>query len=530
MAVAIFKEKSLPIAWRIAISIIIASIVINAVSSSALIYINYKEEESQFLQRLEEIKTSHMISLANALWNFDSKQIKVQGAGINSLYFIGYVRISSDNKTLYESGVVSNDTENDHFLIPIEHNRRPIGELEIGFARDSILKDIIYSAKKMIVMQLVAALLLALLLFWRVHRIITRHLIELNRQLSSKEHNKDHNEHQFLTLHRMSYRDELSVLVDSFNQLTEEINEELLNKEEAQAALADTNNKLEQRVAERTQKLQDAIDELNNTLENLRNTQGQLIESEKLSSLGGMVAGVAHEINTPIGLCITTHSFIKDLFKEMRVRFDDGSISKANFTDFMHSMEESVDILSKNLERAAKLIKSFKHVSEDQAGEALRKFNLDEYLHEILSTLNPKLKTTRHSVSIHCPAHIELKGFPGALSQIVTNLVMNSLLHGFEGIEQGRITIEAEQQANKIIIIYSDNGIGLNTESQLKIFEPFYTTKRGYGGTGLGMHLVYNLVNQTLQGTIQLQQASQGCAFMITIPEKIEDHSQPLCI
>jgi C4-dicarboxylate-specific signal transduction histidine kinase len=523
MAVAFLKKKSLPIAWRIAMSIIIASIVINVISSSTLIYINYKEEEKQFIQRVEEIKTSHMTSLANALWHFDSKQIKVQGEGIHNLYYIGYVRISSDKNTLYESGIVSENPENDHFLIPISHNSRAIGELEVGFARDSILKDIIYSAKKMIIMQMVAGLLLALLLFWRVHRIITRHLIDLNRQLSTK---KESNDHQFLTLHRTNYKDELSALVGSFNQLTEEINEELLNKEEAQTALAETNNKLEQRVEERTQKLQGAIDELHKTLENLRSTQSQLIESEKLSSLGGMVAGVAHEINTPIGLCITTHSFIKDLFRDMKIHFDDGSISKGNFTDFMHNMEESVDILSKNLERAAKLIKSFKHVSEDQAGEALRKYNLDEYLQEILSTLNPKIRTTRHSVSIHCPDNIELEGFPGALSQIITNLVMNSLLHGFEGIEQGRITIEAEQQGNKVVILYSDDGIGLNKESQVKIFEPFYTTKRGYGGTGLGMHLVYNLVSQTLQGTIKLQQASQGCAFMITIPKTIEDLSQ----
>ncbi|MBL4796969.1 MAG: hypothetical protein JKY50_06125 [Oleispira sp.] len=527
MAVAIFNNKSLPIAWRIAMSIVIASVVINVISSSTLIYINYKEEEKQFFQRVEEIKTSHMTSLANALWHFDNKQIKVQGEGINSLYFIGYVRISSDNDTLYESGEVSNSPEDDHFLIPIEHNNRSIGELEVGFARDSILKDIIYSAKKMIVMQMIAGLLLALLLLWRVHRIVTRHLIDLNQQLS---HKKENNDHQFLTLHRASYRDELSALVDSFNQLTEEINEELLNKEEAQAALADTNNKLEQRVAERTQNLQDAIDELHNTLENLRNTQSQLIESEKLSSLGGMVAGVAHEINTPIGLCITTQSFIKDLFKDMKKRFDDGTISKSNFTDFMHAMEESVDILNKNLERAAKLIQSFKHVSEDQAGEALRKFDLSDYLYEILSTLNPKLKTTRHSVTIHCPDNIEMEGYPGALSQIITNLVMNSLLHGFEGIEQGRITIEAEQQIDKVIILYSDDGIGLNKESQAKIFDPFYTTKRGYGGTGLGMHLVYNLVNQALQGNIQLQQASHGCAFMITIPVKIVDPGQPTCI
>lgn len=521
----IFSNKSLPIAWRIAISIVIASILINAVSTASLIYINYKEEEQQFHQRVEEIQSSHMTSLANALWHFDNKQIKVQGAGIQNLYYIGYVRISSDGKTFYKSGQLSNNLEKDHFIIPIQHNKRVIGELEVGFARDTILQDIIHSAQQMIYMQILAGLLLASLLFWRVHRIVTRHLIDLNRQLGDK--GRQHN-HQHLSLQRRNVTDELSALVSSFNQLTDEINSELLSKETAQAQLAETNNLLEQRVEERTQNLQDAVDELHNTLENLQNTQDQLIESEKLSSLGGMVAGVAHEINTPIGLCITTHSFVKDLLVDMHKKFEDGSISKSNFNEFMVSMTDSIDILSKNLERAAKLIKSFKHVSEDQTGEALRRFNLHEYLNEILSTLNPKLRTTRHSVAINCPNNIELEGLPGALSQVITNLIMNSLLHGFEGIEQGRITIEAELQKNKVVLLYTDDGIGLTKESQQKIFEPFYTTKRGYGGTGLGMHLVYNLVSQTLQGSIQLQQASQGCAFIITIPTKIALDSHPI--
>jgi C4-dicarboxylate-specific signal transduction histidine kinase len=480
-----------------------------------LIYTNYKEEEKQFHTRVVEIQSSHMTSLANALWHFDSKQINVQGEGISNLYYIGYVRISSEDNTLYETGDISNSPQDDHFMIPIQHTSRVIGELEIGFARDSILESIIHSARKIIFMQILAGLLLAILLLWRVHHIITRHLMDLNRQLEEKT---SPDTHQFLSLNRDAYHDELSALVDSFNQLTNELNSELLNKETAQKALAETNNELEQRVTERTENLQEAIDELHNTLQNLRSTQSQLIESEKLSSLGGMVAGVAHEINTPIGLCITTHSFIKDLFRDINQHFEEGSISKNHFTEFMRSMEESVDILSKNLERAAKLIKSFKHVSEDQTGEAARKFNLEEYLQEILSTLNPKLRLTQHVVSIRCAADIEIHGYPGALSQVITNLVMNSLLHGFEGIDKGTITIEAELHGDKVDILYTDDGRGLTKEAQMKIFEPFFTTKRGYGGTGLGMHLVYNLVHKALQGTIQLQQASQGCAFSISIP------------
>lgn len=519
MGISIFNNKNIPIAWRIAISIVLASIVINGISTVALIYSNYKEEEKQFKTRVLEVQDSHMNSLANALWHFDSKQIEVQGDGINNLYFIGYVRISSDTKTLYEKGTISNTPHEDHFLIPITHSNRIIGELEIGFARESILKNIIQSAGKIITMQIVAGLILAVLLLWQVHRIITRHLTDLNRQLASKD---NHDQHQRLSLNRAHYQDELSALVESFNQLSTEIDEELKNKAAAQHALAEVNNKLEQRVEERTQNLQDAIDELNTTLENLRNTQTQLIESEKLSSLGGMVAGVAHEINTPIGLCITTHSYMNDLFNEMNQRFEADKISKQNFTDFMRSMEESINILSKNLHRAATLVKSFKHVSEDQTGESARTFNLAEYLQEILSTLHPKLKMTKHVVNILCPDNIEIEGYPGALSQVITNLVMNSLLHGFENITSGRITIEVKQQDDYIEILYTDNGIGLNKEAQYRIFEPFYTTKRGFGGTGLGMHLVYNLVNKTLQGSIQLQQSSQGCAFMINIPKALQ--------
>jgi two-component system NtrC family sensor kinase len=514
----IFIKKNIPIAWRIASSIVLASIAISCIATIVLIYVSYNEEEENFRARVKEIQSSHMTSLANALWHFDNKQVAVQGEGINNLYYIGYVRISSDENTLFETGEISDTPQNDHFIIPIEHSNRIIGTLEIGFARGKILENIMKSARKIIFMQILAGLLLAALLLWRVYRIITRHLVDLNRQLKVKS---TPNTHQFLAIDRNNYDDELSTLIDSFNQLTDKLNSELKRKEEAQQALAETNNRLEQRVEQRTKNLQDAINELHNTLENLRNTQSQLIESEKLASLGAMVAGVAHEINTPIGLCITTHSFIKDMFKEMRQRFENDSISKSNFTEFMTNMEDSVDILSKNLERAAKLVKSFKHVSEDQAGEAARKFNLEEYLQEILSTLHPKLKMTQHLVNINCANDVDLYGYPGALSQIMTNLVMNSLLHGFENIVKGTITIDVEHYKDHVELRYADDGQGLTKEAQVKIFEPFFTTKRGYGGAGLGMHLVYNLVSQTLQGSIQLQQLSKGCAFIITIPTQI---------
>ena len=148
---------------------------------------------------------------------------------------------------------------------------------------------------------------------------------------------------------------------------------------------------------------------------------------------------------------------------------------------------------------------------------------LDEYLQEILATLRPKLKNTRHKVTIHCSVDIEINSYPGALSQVLTNLIMNSLLHGFEDMDEGCIDIEVSDANDKAQILYIDNGKGLSSEAKIKIFEPFYTTKRGTGGTGLGMHLVYNLVAQKLGGHISVQETNKGCAFLIEIAKEVEE-------
>lgn len=435
---SIFTGPNNPIAGRLAIRILLASIVISLISTSALIYSNQKENTEQFESQIQTVKTNNLPSLVNALWYFDQMQINTQGEWISSLPRINYVNIASRNESLFKKGSLSNISKNDLFTIPINYNTQLIGNLEIGFSHKDGASSLLQSAEKLILLQLILGLLLALILLWVAHQLITRHRADIN--------------------------------------------------------------------------------ELDDTIDRLNDTQTRLIESEKLSSLGSLVAGVAHEVKTPLGLCITTHSFIKDLFRELQEHVDAGNITKENFEDYRINMEECVDILSNNLDRTSKLVESFKHISEDQAGEILRSFNLSSYLKEILSTLTPKIRTTKHSVNIHCPDDITLTGYPGALSQVIINLIINSLQHGFEGKEQGIISINAEQQGNDIIITYSDDGLGLTKEVEKNIFTPFYTTKKDSGGTGLGMHIVKTLTEQTLQGSIQLQPASKGCAFLITLP------------
>ena len=326
-----------------------------------------------------------------------------------------------------------------------------------------------------------------------------------------------------LSLRESSARDEIDILVHAFNALSAAMNDELQQKTLAQQQLRIMNAELEDRVGERTQSLQRTVDELNQTVQELHATQGKLIEAEKLSSLGGMVAGISHEINTPLGLCITIHSYINDHYQQIRSMFDTGKMTKQDFEDFIRMMEESLGILDKNLQRAAHLIKSFKQVSEDQTGEHIRDFSLKEYLTEILETLSPKFKQTKHKVEIDCSEQLRMSTYPGAISQVITNLVMNSLIHGYEDKSDGVIRIVAAEERGNAVIRYTDDGKGLSKEARQKIFEPFYTTKRGQGGTGLGMHLVYNIVHQRLKGEIFLDPDYQsGAGFRLLIPKKID--------
>ena len=351
----------------------------------------------------------------------------------------------------------------------------------------------------------------------------------INRRISlmAEEVNERLNKNSFepLSTRPGNNLDEIDVLILAFNALSEQMNDELKQKTQAQQQLKTINLELEDRVKERTNNLQCTVDELNQTLAELHTTQSKLIESEKLSSLGGMVAGIAHEINTPLGLCITIHSYISDHYLKMKEAFEQGEMRKQNFVEFVGMMDESLTILDKNLQRAAHLIKSFKQVSEDQTGEHIRKFSLHDYLHEILETLSPKFKQNQHKVEIDCSEQLWMQTYAGSISQVLTNLIMNSLLHGFEHKKDGHIRIQAAEERGNIVIRYSDDGIGLTAEAKTKIFDPFYTTKRGHGGTGLGMHLVYNIVNQRLKGDIQVEDSEQGAAFRLVIPKVTEEHS-----
>jgi len=259
----------------------------------------------------------------------------------------------------------------------------------------------------------------------------------------------------------------------------------------------------------------------NEYIRQIRQTQAQLVESEKMAALGGLVAGVAHEINTPVGVAVTAASHLETKVVEYTARYQDGNLTRGDFEAFLETVQEASQMIVSNLCRAADLIRSFKQIAVDQSNEELRCFKAKAYLEDILQSLQPKFKQTQHKITINGSEKIQLCSYPGAFSQVLTNLLMNSLIHGFDSKKTGEIIIEVSQTDAGIFFKYSDNGKGIEPEHLKKIFEPFFTTKRGQGGTGLGMHIVFNLVTITLAGKIECcSTLEKGTTFNILIPNR----------
>jgi len=258
---------------------------------------------------------------------------------------------------------------------------------------------------------------------------------------------------------------------------------------------------------------------LNSALSALKEAQSELVRQEKLASLCRLVAGVAHEINTPLGICVTATSHLVQELKLTREDLAAGQLDEDGLQQFFGIIDQTLRIMTTNTQRAAALVRSFKQVAVDQSSDELRSFNLRKYLDEVLLSLQPKLKGKPVTVEIDCAPELHLRSYPGAVSQIVTNMVVNSLVHGFSEGEPGRITIHASSEGGMLALDYSDDGLGMDSATLGQLFDPFFTTKRGSGGSGLGAHILYNLVTGPLGGTVKVVSApGMGLHYKIRFP------------
>jgi len=287
---------------------------------------------------------------------------------------------------------------------------------------------------------------------------------------------------------------------------------------------------LERRVEERTVALRKSNADLQTTLDNLNRAHAELVRTEKLAALGALVAGVAHEINTPIGIAVTAASYLRDETRALGARVKEGGgLRRSELVAFIDSTIEATILLLSNTRRAAAMIQSFKQVATDRTDEFFGPFNVRDHLDATITSMMSVLSGTRHTVQIDCDHDLEITGYPGLVSQVISDLVMNSVAHGYDEGASGSLTVRVRPvNAEFVEIVYADDGKGVAPEVLSKIFDPFFTTRRGAGHTGLGLHIVHNIVTNSLKGRIEVRsEPAKGATFVIQLPQTLETAQEP---
>jgi len=276
----------------------------------------------------------------------------------------------------------------------------------------------------------------------------------------------------------------------------------------------DLSRNLEQRVAKRTQHLEEALDQL-------RRTQDELVEAKKLGSLGSLVAGVSHELNTPIGNAMIAASALNDRLQALAKAAAGRSMSRSAMNEFIQVGQELSELVLHSTRRASELIASFKQVAIDGTSEARRSFDLGVALGDLVRAFGPMLKTQAWRIELDVPAGLLCDSYPGPLEQVVTNLIQNAERHAFAGRDGGLLRISAEAQGERVCISVSDDGAGMSAETAARVFEPFFTTQLGKGGSGLGLSICRNIVTGLLGGSLTVSsQLGQGSRFRIEMPRR----------
>ncbi|MFT5758100.1 MAG: signal transduction histidine kinase [Alteromonadaceae bacterium] len=513
----------------VAIALIISTLII------AKIYIKHTQQEllANVQQLANLISTVTIVDLTND--DHDNLHNKLKKLNIiPNISYIHIYRVNSQNEidffTSYNKGsdypaipnkinsinVLSTpkiSNEIIEFILPITQNNELYGYVYLQSNNDNItsLKNQIITT---LIITSIIIIFLGLMVSLRLSQIITTAINVLVDTIQKISQNKDYT----IECPEMPHK-EFDILARNLNIMLNRTERHIFKLSETKQQSITLTKELENKVNKRTDALKESNQELLSTLEKLHQFQGKLVESEKMASLGDMVAGVAHEVNTPIGLGVTASTLLADRLNEIKTAFEEKTLKSSHLKKFLNEGQENVDIIYRNLNRAANLISSFKKVAVDQSNENIHLFNVNDLLNEVVLTLAPEINRTPYRIELNCPDDLSVTSKPGPINQIIINLILNSIIHGFEARQYGTVYITVMLLSHQLNIHYRDDGIGIDESIKNKVFEPFTTTKRGSGGSGLGLHLVYNLVTQALGGSIEFQsEKDQGVSFDISFP------------
>ncbi len=518
-----------PLAVRLLASILLFSSLITLLSTALQIYLDYRHDRSEIDNRILQIEASSLDNLNNSVWLINPEQIQLQLNGLQQLPDVVYLQLDTAFNQRFSAGSPPGPrTPLVSRYYPLEHTTPEgefyqLGNLQLHISLEGVYRHLQERILVIFMTQGVKTFLVSVFILYLFWFLVTQHLATLARYAASLTSERLD---QPLSLRRTAHPsgDELSQVVRAINGMRLSLLEDIARRERAEHALAELNSELEARVTQRTAELEQSNRELNLALSTLKKTQTQLVEAEKMAALGNLVAGVAHEINTPLGIGVTAATYLRDQ-AQLNMRQQAAILTPAQ-SRFNALALESSELITGHLQRAAQLISAFKQVSVDQSSERQRSFPLRAYLDEIVLSLSPRLKQISPTIIIDCPSDLSLNSYPGALYQVISNLMINSLIHGFGQRTDGKINIAVTplsgSRTGYIQLLYRDNGCGIASAIKTRLFEPFVTTRRGEGCSGLGMHIAYNLTTQLLQGQIHLCEATvpehPGVCFELILP------------
>lgn len=500
-------------------------IIIAVIITAFHMYSEYNNAKSSVLEDMKNTEKVLKKQLVSTVWNLDilllediisgildSQSIIGVSININDSEITGNfgvvdkskkiaqnLKFTNKIKVIYENNLYSRkfDLEN-----VIYENTLNLGNV-IFYSDDNVIyKKLKNNFLLIIINSMIKTFALWIIFLFFANKYLTKPLFEIIKITNNVDFNKLD---KIKFGHNTVDENEFDILKNTFNKMFRKL-------DKSNKMNLELNKSLEQKVKDRTAALEDS-------LKNLEEAQEKMIESEKMASLGSLVAGVAHEINTPVGIGVTGISHISYITEDIKEKYKSNNMSEGDFESYLEETQKLSTIISLNLERTSEIIKNFKQVAIDQTSEQRREFNVNNYINGILLSVSTITKSKDIDIKINCDEKLEIISYPGFLSQILTNLIINSVRHGFKERNKGTILIDVKFKNNIIELIYKDDGVGIPSENVPKVFNPFFTTSRNSGGTGLGLSIIYNIVTSNLNGFIQCKSnKDDGVEFHISFP------------
>lgn len=500
---------------RLLTYILLCSVFFSICSTLIQLYASFQDDLLLLEERFVNIEKSYIPSIATSLWDFNEPLVAVQLKGIVDLPDIRLVKISNDFDYQRQFGQPEVDVKK-VVEYPIVYAENIVGKLTVYADYQDIYRRLYQQAGFILLNETIKIFLFTFFILFIVNQLITRHLFRIT--LYAQQLDSTNLEQELKLAKRYKNKDELDYLVDAINVMRITLKSEISKIEDAENALLALNGELEVKVHDRTSKLAESNSQLQQSFDDLTLAKDKIVQSEKMASLGQLVAGVAHEVNTPLGICVTSITALREKVESLQASIRNEKLTKSSLVNTLDLLNEYQQIIERSLIKSVDLIRSFKSVAVEQHTDPEVEINLSRHVNDVVNTVKTMFKSKKYHIKIEIDEKLNLVTYPSAWNQILTNFMVNSHIHGFESVREGEMSINFTLSNGYLTLVYQDNGNGISNEVKHKVFDPFITTKRGQGGSGLGLNIVFNLVDAKLGGTIKCVDVEKGVCFKVKVP------------